>query len=106
MLGPACVFFVLSVIDFIFCFLDYEFSYPKPNKVKNIIEDNKTYLDEYSEKEVLDNVIQIITNSYREMAIDNMKEINERSKYLSKSYKEIVWALGFMLINFIVELCI
>ena len=106
LLGPACVFFILSVIDFIFCFLDYEFSYPKPNKVKNIIKENKEYLDEYSEKEVLDNIIQIISNSYCEMAIDNIKEINERSKYLGKSCKEIAWALGFMLISFSVELCI
>lgn len=106
LLGLACVFFILSVIDFIFCFLDYEFSYPKPNKVKNIIKENKEYLDEYSEKEVLDNIIQIISNSYCEMAIDNIKEINERSKYLGKSCKETVWALGFMLISFSVELCI
>lgn len=102
LLGITIIFFINAVIDFIFCFLKYEFCYPQPTKAKNIIEENKTYLGEYSEKEVLDNIIQTISNSYRKMAIDNMKEINERSKYLNKSYTKIVWTLGLMLIDLVI----
>ncbi len=71
-----------------------------------MIENNKTYLNEYSEEEVLDNIIQTISDSYCEMAISNMKEINNRSKYLNKSYTKIVWTLGLMLIVLTIVLCL
>lgn len=106
LLGATIIFFINAVIDFIFCFLKYEFSYPQPVKVKHMIENNKTYLGEYSEEEILDNIIQTISDSYCEMAISNMKEINERSKYLNKSYTKIVWTLGLMLIVLTIVLCL
>lgn len=106
LLGVTIIFFTNAVIDFIFSFLKYEFYYPQPQKAKNIIENSKTYLGEYSEEEVLNNIIRIISNSYCEMAINNIKEINERSKYLNKAYTKIVWALGLMLITFVVVLCL
>ena len=71
-----------------------------------MIENNKTYLNEYSEEEVLDNIIQTISDSYCEMAISNIKEINNRSKYLNKSYTKIVWTLGLMLIVITIVLCL
>jgi len=106
LLSITIIFFINAVIDFIFCFLKYEFSYPQPIKVKKIIEENKTYLDEYSEEEILDNIIQNITDSYRKMAIDNIKETNERCKYLNKSYTKIVWTLGLLLIDLVLILCL
>ena len=92
---------IMAVVNFVFCFFKYKFSYPEPLDTKKFIDKNKTRLDEYSDQEVLDNIIKTISDDYIKMAIKNMKGINQRSKYLNKCYVYIVRTLLIRFISFL-----
>lgn len=98
------LFGLVALVNFLFCFLKYGFLYPKPADVKNFIKENKTYIGEYTEKEIVDNIVEQISSEYITMAIKNNKEINNRSKYLNKCYIGIVYTLLFMIIEFLILL--
>ena len=72
--------------------------------MKNFIEESKTHIDEYTEKEIVNNIMEQISFEYITMAIKNNKEINDRSKYLNKCYIGIVYTLLFMIIEFLILL--
>lgn len=73
-----------------------------PKKIKKFIEKNKKRLDEYTEEEVLDNIIQNVSNSYLNTAIKNDKETTKHANYLNKCYICIVLTLIFLVIDFII----
>lgn len=98
------LFGLVALVNFLFCFLKYGFLYPKPTDVKIFIEESKTHIDEYTEKEIVDNIVEQISSEYITMAIKNNKEINNRSKYLNKCYIGIVYTLLFMIIEFLILL--
>lgn len=98
------LFGLVAFANFLFCFLKYGFRYPKPSNVKNFIEESKTHIDEYTEKEIVNNIMEQISFEYITMAIKNNKEINDRSKYLNKCYIGIVYTLLFMIIEFLILL--
>ena len=99
------IFFLISVVfNFIRCFTEYNFSYPDPSKAKNYVDSNKSYLKDYTEEEVLNNIIENISEVYANIAISNNKETNKHSDYLNKCYIGIIAALGFMGIDLVLIL--
>lgn len=103
-LGFTLFSFVAIIINFVLCFTNYDFSYPMPEKAKSFIDENKSYLGDYSEKEVLNNIIKNISDDYIEIAINNCKETNKHSKWLNNCYIGIVTTLVFMVIDFVLVL--
>lgn len=102
--GLTIVSIGISIVYFILCFTNYNFEYPEPYKVKKLVNDNISRLDEYSEDEILDNIITGITNDYMEIAINNDEETNKHSKWLNRCYIGIIVTLIFMIFAFILVL--
>lgn len=105
-LGFTLISFVAAIINFILCFTNYVFSYPEPDKAKILIDSNKNCLGDYTEKEVLDNIIKNVSNNYIEIAISNCEETNKRSNWLNKCYIGIVVTLALMVVDFVLVLFI
>lgn len=103
-LALTIIFMVAAVVHFVLCFTNYNFEYPRPDKVKKFVNDNIGYLGDYSEDEILDNIIKSISNDYIDIAISNDEETNKHSGYLNKCYIWIVAALAFMVVDFVLVL--
>lgn len=103
-LGFTLISFVVAIANFILCFTNYDFSYPKPDKAKTFIDNNKSCLGDYTEKEVLNNIIRNISNDYIKIAISNCEETNKHSSWLNKCYIGIVVTLGLMVVDFVLVL--
>lgn len=94
----------IAIFHFIRCFTNFYFSYPKPNEVKKFFNENKKCLDEYTEEDILNNIIENLSRDYIKMAIDNCEQIEKHSKYLNKCYIFIVVTLAFIVIDFVLVL--
>lgn len=101
-------FLVLSIIPLIaailyfwLCFTNYNFLYPRPEKVKTFIDENKECIGEYKVDEVFDNILSRLSQDYAAIAISNDKETNRHNDFLNKSYICIMATLIFMTIDFI-----
>ena len=103
-LGFTIISFVVAIVNFILCFTNYDFSYPEPDKAKTFIDSNKSCLEDYTEEEVLNNIIKNISNDYIKIAISNCEETNRHSNWLNKCYMGIVATLGLMVIDFVLVL--
>lgn len=103
-LGFTLGSFAVAIVNFVLCFTNYDFSYPKPYKAKAFIDNNKNYLGDYTEKEVLDNIIKNISNDYIKIAISNCEETNKHSNWLNKCYVGIVVTLSLMVVDFVLVL--
>ena len=101
LLGFTAISFTAAMVNFILCFTNYDFSYLRPDKVKSFIDDNKNYLGDYSDEEILNNIIKNISKDYIKIAISNCKETDEHSKWLNKCYIGIAITLAFMVIDFV-----
>lgn len=98
------ILFGLAVLNFVLCFTHYNFNYPDPSKVSAYIQENLQYIDQYSEKEILDNIMENISEDYLEIANHNNLETNKHSAYLNKCYYFIITTLAFMVVDFILVL--
>ena len=103
-LGFTLFSFVIAIVNFILCFTNYEFSYLKPDKAKTLIDNNKNCLGDYTEEEVLNNIIENIANDYIKIAISNCEETNKHSNWLNKCYIGIVVTLALMIVDFVLVL--
>ena len=99
-LGLTLISFIMAMVNFILCFTNYNFSFPRPDKVKSFIDSNKNCLGDYSEEEVLTNIIKNISDNYIRIAISNYEETEKHSKRLNKCYIGIIFALSFMIVDF------
>lgn len=90
-----------GIIFFILCFTQYKFSYISPKKIKKFIEKNKKRLDEYTEEEVLNNIIRNVSSSYINTAIKNDIQTTKHSEHLNRCYICIIFTLVCMAIDFI-----
>lgn len=103
-LALTLIFIGAAIVHFVLCFTNYDFEYPKPDKVKQFVNDNINCLGDYSEDEILDNIIKNISDDYIEIAISNDQETSKHSGYLNKCYIWIVATLAFMVIDFVLVL--
>lgn len=86
---------------FLLCFTNYEFSYPSPKETKSFIKENMQCLGDYSEDEILENIINNISDEYMDMAIKNNFEITKHTNYLNKCYIFIGATLMCMIFSFV-----
>ena len=98
------ILWLLATIYFALCFTNYHFKYPKPDEIKEFIEANKSRLGEYTEQEILNNIHDVISNGYIEMAISNCEETNKHCKHLNKCYIFLVITLPLLIISFVFTL--
>ena len=103
-LALTLIFMSAAIVYFVLCFTNYDFEYPKPDKVKQFVNDNINCLGDYSEDEILNNIIQNISNDYMDIAINNDIETSKHSGYLNKCYIWIVATLAFMVVDFVLVL--
>jgi len=103
-LALTLIFMGTAIVFFVLCFTNYNFEYPKPDKVKQFINNNISCLGDYSEDEILNNIIRNISNDYIEIAISNDQETSKHSGHLNKCYIWIVTTLAFMIVDFVLVL--
>lgn len=98
------ILWLLAAIYFILCFTNYHFEYQKPDETQKFIEANKARLGEYTEQEVLDNIITNLSNDCIEIAINNCEETNKHCERLNKCYIFLVITLPLLIISFVFTL--
>lgn len=102
LISITALIFGVAMFFFVLCFTRYNFYYISPQKVNNFIESNKQCLNGYSEEVMLNNIIQNISNTYMNVAIQNDNETTKHSNYLNNCYIFIVLTLIFLVIDFII----
>lgn len=90
----------IAIIFLIRCLTCYEFSYIDPEKVRKCIQENKNYVQYYSEQEIIYNIQLNIVNSYAENCIWNWDETNKHIEQFKLCYRFIVITLGFLIADF------
>jgi hypothetical protein len=92
---------VFSIVFLILCLTNYKVRYIDPIRISEGIEDNKTYLQYYTEEDILDNIKADIVNGYKQASIENWIETNKHSSYLNKCYIFLIITLAFIIIDFL-----
>ena len=100
-ISATLVLFCIATVYFLLCFTRYTFTYPSPEKAKAYIKDNLQYIGEYTEVEVLDNVMRNISDDYIDIAINNNIETTKHASYLNKCYIFIISTLVCMIVDFV-----
>lgn len=67
----SVVLICISIIYLSKCLTNYKFTYLNPIKISECINDNRTYLKYYSEKDVVNNIQTNIVDEYKKMCIEN-----------------------------------
>lgn len=82
------------------CLTNYKFTYLNPIKISKCIDDNRTYIKYYSEKDVVNNLQINIANEYKKMCIENWEITNKHCGYFRLCYVYLIGTLVSLVINF------
>ncbi len=88
------------------CLTNYKFIYLNPTKIADCVEDNKTYLQYYSEQEIIKNIQSDIVTGYKKMCIENWEMTNKHCEYFRLCYVYLIGTLVSLVSNFIFVLCL
>ena len=69
-----------------------------------LIDENKKFLNLYTEDEILYNIKENAVAGYKKICIENWHKINQSIEKLNMCYRFVVITLVFLMINFICAL--
>ena len=96
----SVVLICISIIYLSKCLTNYKFTYLNPIKISECINDNRTYLKYYSEKDVVNNIQTNIVDEYKKMCIENWEITNKHCGYFRLCYIYLIGTLVSLVINF------
>lgn len=96
----SVVLICISIIYLSKCLTNYRFTYLNPIKISECINDNRTYLKYYSEKDVVNNIQTNIVDEYKKMCIENWEITNKHCGYFRLCYIYLIGTLVSLVINF------
>lgn len=97
----SVILLCISIIYLSRCLTNYKFTYLNPIKVSECVDDNKTYMQYYDEKDIINNIQFNITNEYKKMCIENWKTTNMHCDYFKKCYIFLIFAFISLAVNFV-----
>ena len=106
-IGVLCATIFLearAVWYFVKCFYGFDFSYIHPADMKIFVDDNKKIIDEHGSETIYNNMIEGISNTYAQVAIENVESINKHTAYMLPSFKAIIATLVLLFINLLIVL--
>lgn len=106
-IGVLCATIFLearAVWYFVKCFYGFDFSYIHPADMKIFVDDNKKIIDEHGSETIYNNMIEGISNTYAQAAIENVESINKHTAYMLPSFKAIIATLVLLFINLLIVL--
>lgn len=96
--------YLVGVVIFVSFLIQYDSFYINPSKLSVIIDENKNFLNLYTEDEILYNIKENVVAGYKKICIKNWRKINQSIEKLNMCYRFIVITLAFLMINFICAL--
>lgn len=92
---------IISIAFFINCFMDYKEETIEPIQVNKLFDDSEVLFDQYKMDEIINNIDDIIANSYMKCAICNFNQTTQKIKLLNKSYVFILISIVDLFIAFL-----
>ena len=96
--------YLVTVSIFVSFLIQYDFFYINPSKLSMLIDENKKFLNLYTEDEILYNIKENAVAGYKKICIENWHKINQSIEKLNMCYRFVVITLVFLMINFICAL--
>lgn len=96
----SVVLICISIVYLSKCLTNYKFTYLNPIKISECIDDNRTYLKYYTEKDIVKNIQINIADEYKKMCIENWKTTNEHCGYFKMCYVYLIGTLVSLVVNF------
>lgn len=103
-LFSVIIFVIISIAFFITCFMNYKEETIEPIQVNKIFEDSKDLFDEYKMDEIVNNIDNIMANSYLKCAICNFNQTAQKIKLLNKSYVFMLVGIVDLFIAFLLSI--
>lgn len=100
----SVVTYLIGVTIFISFLTKYDSFYISPSKLSVIIDENKKFLNLYTEDEVLNNIKENIVDGYKKICIENWHKINCSIEKLNMCYRFIIITLVCLMVNFVCAL--
>ncbi len=91
----SIILLIVSIVFFINCFMNYNENVVEPEQLSKLFDSSEGLIGTYDINEVINNIDNIVANSYIECASHNFKQTTEKIKALNSSYT-------FMLIGIVV----
>lgn len=98
------ILIVISISFFISCFMNYKEKIIEPVQVNGLFNDSEDLLNEYSLDEIINNIDNLMANSYMDCAICNYNQTTHKIKLLNKSYVFILISIIDLFIGFLFSL--
>lgn len=96
----SVVLICISIVYLSKCLTNYKFTYLNPIKISECINDNRTYLKYYSEKDVVNNIQNNLVNEYKKMCVENWEITNKHCGYFRLCYVYLISTLVSLVVNF------
>lgn len=96
----SVVLICISIAYLSKCLTNYKFTYLNPIKISECINDNRTYLKYYSEKDIVNNIQTNIVDEYKKMCIENWEITNKHCGYFRLCYIYLIGTLVSLVVNF------
>lgn len=101
-LFSVIILLIISIIYFVNCFMNYKENVIEPEQLSKLFNDSESLMGEYEIDEVINNIDNIVANSYIECAIHNFKQTTEKIRLLNKSYMLLLISIINLFIAFLV----
>ncbi len=95
------ILIIISVSFFVCCFINYNEETIEPTQVNDILIDSENLFNQYEPDEVINNIDNIMANSYMKCAINNFEQNFKKIKLLNKAYVFILIIVVCLLIAFL-----
>lgn len=103
-LASVIIFIITSILFFISCFMNYKEEIIEPIQINKLFNDSEALFNEYTLDEIINNIDNIMANSYMECAIWNYNQTTHKIKLLNKAYIFILISIVDLFIVFLFSL--
>ena len=95
------VLVIVSIVFFICCFMNYDEETIDPTQVNDILSKSNDLFGQYTPDEIINNIDNIIANSYMKSAMNNFEQNVKKIKLLNKAYVFILISICCLFITFL-----
>lgn len=92
---------IISIAFFISCFMNYKEETIEPIQVKKLFDDSDILFSQYEPNDIINNIDNIMANSYMKCAIHNFEQTTKKIKLLNKSYVFVLISIVNLFIAFL-----
>lgn len=102
-LFSVIILVIISISFFISCFMNYKEETIEPIQVNKVFDDSEALFDEHKMDEIINNIDNIMANSYIKCAICNFNQTAQKIKLLNKSYVFILISIVDLFVAFLLS---